>query len=153
MTQTLPSRETNSLKLRWLLACACVRQELKRKGSFTGFHDVPGVIQRALRRAKERGHLLSGEEVSTYLEKLWDGCIATNVSFGEQLVHEIEFAMARHPSVLLSYLRLAKGCDWKPCERQGLLSLSLAWCDEDMQNCKLRRLPSFLRNQMTCEEC
>ncbi len=98
-------------------------------GSFAGFQDVPGVIQRALRRAKERGHLLSEEEVSAYLEKLWDGCVATNVGFGEQLVHEIELAMARHPSVLLSYLRLAKGCDWKPCERQGLLSLSLACCE------------------------
>lgn len=119
----------SALKTRWLLAIGCLSQEAKRTGITPSFDETSGIIHRCLARAKKRGKAISGEEIITCLEKLWSGCAAGNPTIARHLVLEIEFVLARSPRTLLHYLRLAKGAEWQPLERQALLHFSLAWCE------------------------
>lgn len=119
----------SSLKTRWLLAIGCLSQEAKRTGTTPSFDETSGIIHRCFARAKERGNTISGDEIITYLEKLWSGCGVGNPVMARHLLLELEFVLARSPRTLLHYLRLAKGAEWQPLERQALLHFSLAWCE------------------------
>jgi len=129
VSQTAPSNDVSALKRRWQLACICIRQESRQLGAFQGFNSSTGLIARCLARCSKRNQGLSQDEQEKLLSKLWSGCVGNHPGLAAQLVHEIEFALARSPRALLSYLKLSQACNWQPRERQALLHLSLGWCN------------------------
>jgi hypothetical protein len=129
VTPAAPSPEVSALKGRWKLACACIWQESRQVGVFQGFDSSSGLIARCLARFSKRNRGISQEEQTALLAKLWPGCVGNHPGLAAQLVHEIEFALARSPRVLLAYLSASQNCTWRPRERQALLHLSLGWCN------------------------
>lgn len=129
MTLAVPSTDVGALKGRWQLACACIRQESGQAGVFQGFDSSTGLIARCIARYAKRNLGISQDEQTALLAKLWPGCVGRHPGLAAQLVHEIEFALARSPRSLLSYLKQSQVCKWQPRERQALLHLSLSWCN------------------------
>jgi len=129
VTYAVTSNDVSALKSRWQLACTCIRQESRRVGVFRGFDSSSGLISRCLSRFAERNRGISQEDQASLLAKLWTGCVGSHPGLAAQLVHEIEFALARSPRALLAYLTASQSCTWRPRERQTLLHLSLGWCN------------------------
>jgi hypothetical protein len=131
VTQEISPLDISALRGRWQIACACIRKESRQVGIFRGFESSSGLIARCLGRFSERKRGISQDDQTVLLAKLWPGCVGDNPGLAAQLVHEIEFALARSPRALLAYLTASKSCTWRTGERQALLHLSLGWCNSD----------------------